>query len=213
MKINLVTFILALLVLSLLAINLVESQKIHDLESKSGSNVQRMQKDSLSMLSLKNLILLHGRCIDIPLSGNMLISDSDNRYVPLESIVAKGKFIYHLNETNCLTCVEKFLPFLKKISILAGKNNLLILGSYENPRNLFLTLQNYDLGGIPVYNLQPSYLKDARINDMNVPYIFELKQGLKVDRVFIPEKGLPDLSDQYIHQLSLPNCTSQSSHS
>jgi len=191
---NIALFFLSIFFFTLLTLFFVQRQQFKHTEQQHKIQVGI---DSIRMEQIYVYILNYEDYISVPLSKQMLVSDSNNKYIKIERLTNKKKYIFHFDETNCFTCVEKYLPFLKKLSEKVGKDNVIILGSYEKSGNLFLTLRGYNLKNIPIYNLNPIYLRDTKIGGINVPYIFEVDSLLQTKRFYIPEKTLPDLSILY----------------
>lgn len=188
----------------LLAIIFLEKRNVARLQRMLVRDNTKSMQDSIRIESLKYLVLTHGNCIRIKMEKDFLLSDRDNHNVRLEEVLGNNtKYVYYFSENNCLTCVESYLAFLKKASDKIGKDNVIILGSYEKPKNLFLTLAKYDLYGIPVYNLSPSYLMNEMISKVNAPFMFRIDSLLNVSQVYFPEKGLPELSVLYSGQIAL----------
>lgn len=157
----------------------------------------QVKSDSVKMDQVYHYIFNYGNLIVVPIVKDMMVSDSNNKSFVLGQLVKTPKIIFHFDETNCFDCVEKYLPYLTKLSAKIGKGNVIILGSFEKPRNLFLTLKGYDLKTIPIYNLDPSYLGNTRVGMLNMPYVFQADSLMRTTRFFIPEKALPSLSDLY----------------
>jgi len=155
--------------------------------------------DSTKIKMLMDLLLVHGKYNNIPLKKEMQVVDSNNNCIKIGELIKKPLFIYHFDETNCFTCVANYLPYLKQLSHKLGKGNVLIIGAYEKDENLFLALKDYDLKEIPMYNMNPRTLKEARISKLNAPYIFMVDSALQCNRFFIPEKTLPELSELYFN--------------
>ncbi len=158
---------------------------------------ERFATDSTKMDGLKNLIFLYGEYINIPLKSNMIVNDSSGKQIKIIDLISTRKYIYHFDETNCFTCVEQYLGFVKKLSKKIGKNKVIIIGSYKNYKDLFLNLKRFDLSGISIYNIDPSALENTKIGKINTPYILSVDSLLNVSRVYIPEKALPELSEMY----------------
>ncbi len=191
---NLALFFSPLLILTLFSLLYFQRQGF-----KNSEQLHKIQAgiDSIKMEQFYSYVLNYGGYISVPLRKEMLVSDSSNKYIKIKQLIDKKKYVYHFDETNCFTCVEKYLPFLKKLSLKAGNGNVIILGSYEKKENLFLTLHGYDLKDIPVYNINPAYLRDTKLGEINTPYIFEMDSSLQTKQFYIPEKSLPNLSELY----------------
>lgn len=157
----------------------------------------QLKSDSAKVSQVYEYIFNYGNQILVPLVRQMIVTDSNNNSFTLGQLIKEQKIIFHFDETNCFDCVEKYLPFLKKLSTKIGQGKVLIIGSFQKSHNLFLTLKGYDLETIPIYNLNPSYLRNTRVGELNMPYVFQTDSLLQTTRFFIPEKALPNLSDMY----------------
>jgi hypothetical protein len=165
------------------------------------SDREQVEIDSLKMDQFYRYAIKYGDFVPVPFSKEMLVTYSSNRVIKLGAVVNSRKFIFHFDETNCFTCVEKFLPYLEKLGNKVGKRNVIIMGSYEKSENLFATLARLEVDEFPVYNLDPVYLKDTRIGDLNAPFIFETDSLFQTKRFFIPEKEFPALSELYLKKI------------
>ncbi len=199
---NILLFVFPLLFFSLLTIYLIQYQQIR--RSKEQQDLQA-KFDSVKMSQVYEYIFNYGNNIIVPLHKEMIVTDSNNHSFKLEQLVKTRKLIFHFDETNCFDCVEKYLPYVKKLSAKIGKGNVMILGSFEKSYKMFLTLKGYSLQSIPTYNLKPSYLRNTRVGNLNMPYIFEADSMLQTTRFFIPEKALPNLSALYNNSTSILN--------
>jgi hypothetical protein len=199
---NIILFLFPILFFSLLTIYLIQCQQISQIKQKQDLQAKL---DSVKMSQVYGYLLNYGNNIIVPLNQEMIVTDSNNRRFKLEQLIKTRKFIFHFDETNCFVCIEKYLPFLKKLSARIGKEQVMILGSFEKSQNLFLTLQGYDVQSIPVYNLKPSYLRNTRVGSLNMPYIFEVDSLLQTTRFFIPEKTWPNLSAMYNSNIPILN--------
>jgi len=191
---NITLFVLPIVIFSLLTLLLIQR---HHLKNFEELEVSQKKMDSVKMEQVYEYILNYGNYISVPLLKEMVVSDSKNRQIKIKQLIKKDTYIFHFDETNCFTCVEKYLPYLRKLSSEVGKDNVIILGSFEKRENLFLSLNGYDLKDIKIYNLSPSYLRDSKIGELNMPYIFEIDSALRTKRFYIPEKSLPGLSELY----------------
>jgi hypothetical protein len=138
----------------MLSFLLVQRQQFKNVEQQ-----HRIQAgiDSLKMEHIYEYISNYGYIVPVILRKEMIVPDINHKQYSIEQLFDKKKHIYHFDETNCFTCVERFLPFLTKLSKKVGSSNVIILGSYEKSENLFISLNGYDLQGISVFNLAPSY--------------------------------------------------------
>jgi hypothetical protein len=199
---NIALFFLSIFSFTILSLFLIQKQQIKHTEK---INEAKAQLDSSRMLQIYEYILGYGDYIPAPLTKQMSVSDSNNKYIKIGQLITSTKYIYHFDETNCFTCVQKYLPYIKKLSKKLGKGNVIIIGSYGKSENLFLTLQGYDLQDIPIYNLAPDLIRNTKIGELNEPYIVEVDSSLQTSRFFIPEKSLSGLSELYQKNTALNN--------
>lgn len=143
---------------------------------------------------LESIVLLHGRCIELNLVKTDYVLDRNGNELAIQHIIKQPTTIYRINETNCFTCIEKFLPELKKI---AKKSNVIILGTYREPRNLFLALKDVVPENIKVYNITRETLANEKIEKLDMPYIFDIDTNLITTNFFIPQKEIQQLSEFY----------------
>jgi hypothetical protein len=167
----------------------------HDNQKKTISEQEFLLKENENKNKLlNNIILLHGRCIDLKIDTNSIVVDETGNGFLLKELIKKTVTIYRLNESNCFTCIERFLPELETISKTQTGS---ILGTYSNPRNLFLSLKEYIPKQIAVYNIEKGYLDKSKIENIDMPYIFDIDSNLNASNFFIPQKEVQKLSVYY----------------
>jgi hypothetical protein len=159
-------------------------------------------KDSLEKELLKNEVFLHADLLPLVIDKNAILTNARETQVHFSKIFTGKKIVFHFSESNCMTCVEKHLPFLEALKEKIGRENVVIVGSYETSDYLFLTLKKYGLD-FPVYNLKPKYLSQTLIEKLNTPYVFYIDSSLNIQDVFIPEKMLSKLSERYYQHILL----------
>lgn len=191
---NIIAFLFPILFFSLLTLYLIQSRQIANSEELK---IHQAKVDSAKMGEIYGYLLNYGNSVNVPLTREMQVTDSSGRVFLLGNLIKNRTFIFHFDETNCFDCVEKYLPYVKKLATKVGKGNVIILGSFGKKENLFLSLDGYNLNSISIYNLQPSYLRNTRIANLNMPFMVEVDSQLQSSRFFIPEKALPKLSDMY----------------
>lgn len=185
-----------MLVAVLAALQFLQHQ---DRKREKNQQIIQKQTDSLTRAQYYSYVLSYGDIVKVPLEKNMLLTDSGMKTTTIANVVSKRTYVFHFDETNCFTCVEKYVPYLLRLSKRLGSDNLIILGSYQNPANLFNALEPFNLSesGIKIFNLAPSYLSTSKLAALNAPYIFEIDNTLNASRFFIPEKSFSELSELY----------------
>lgn len=191
---NVVLFLLTILVFALATLLLVQRQQFSLYKQQARVNVAT---DSIHKLQLYSYILNYGQLVSFPLQGDFDLTDSIGKAISLKQLITQKTYIYHFDETNCFTCVEKYLPHLLKLAARIGKRHVVLLGSFEKPQELFASMKAYDTGGLALYNIDPKTWEGLKIKELNAPFIFETNKQLNVKRFYIPEKTLPALSELY----------------
>ena len=105
------------------------------------------------------------------------------------------KLVFCYSELNCSTCVEKEFENLKKISSEIGVNNIIILASYTNIRDLSVFMRVND-NKFPVYKINNNKL-GLLIDKYDSPYLFVTNRNMIANQIFLPLKEIPLLSDMY----------------
>ena len=141
-------------------------------------------------------ILAEGNTID----NNIYVNNDKDKPVLLRDILGfKPKIVLIYSEINCSTCVEEVLLNLKEVGEKIGVENIIILGSYSNIRDLSVFLR---INGVnfPFYNLK---FQDLGIftEKSEFPYIFIYNGRDKAEQVFIPLKEIPELSETYLNSI------------
>lgn len=194
---HLPVYFLTLLIVTLLTICFRESRSASDFKIKEIKLKNKCFQDSILIAELHNAVLSQGSGNDINLKGSFEVTDRHGETKTLKELIVDKKVIYRINETNCMSCVDKYLPFLKSMRSKLGKEKIIILGSFSSSKDLYLTLEKYPINDIPVYNLNRFYLEKEKIEQLNIPYVFEIDTSFYVSHMFIPQKHLPSLSQHY----------------
>jgi hypothetical protein len=137
---NVALFVLTLLCFAFISMYFMKSAQYKFAVS---ANKARATRDSLEMGQYFRYILNYGNCIDLPISKNILVADSNHHTTALAQLITTPTYVFYFSETNCFTCVEQYLPFVKKLAAKIGREHILILGSYRASENLFLTLEGF----------------------------------------------------------------------
>jgi hypothetical protein len=130
-----------------------------------------------------------------------------NPNIPLVSAVRKDtltlqqlvgtmpKLVFRYSELNCMSCVDHLIPKIKKIAQVIGKKNIIIAATYHSIRDLYLFKR---LNGVkmPVYKLPTSGF-GLPIGKVNLPFLFVIDPQFQTKLLFVPDKTLPVMSQQY----------------
>ena len=165
---------------------------------KKHTSYQDHYSNTIDILKNRNAfqILAEGNTID----NNIYVNNDKDKPVLLRDILGfKPKIVLIYSEINCSTCVEEVLLNLKEVGEKIGVENIIILGSYSNIRDLSVFLR---INGVnfPFYNLK---FQDLGIftEKSEFPYIFIYNGRDKAEQVFIPLKEIPELSETYLNSI------------
>jgi hypothetical protein len=104
------------------------------------------------------------------------------------------KPILRISDIQCNVCYENELNLLAE----EGKSDFIIFASFNNVRNLKIALGDY-FNNVPVFIVEDS--KFLPMDELGVPYYFEINQAFEINHVFVPIKGLDEITRNYIKVL------------
>lgn len=124
------------------------------------------------------------------------VEDSKHQKYPLSEIIGKEpKLVLVTTELNCEPCVNLGIEHIRKFIENVGKEQVIVLVSYNNFRNYYLFDRTAKLS-CKVYNIKEGAL-NLPADKLNLPYFIKINPGLKTSRVFIPVKGFDKPTDDY----------------
>lgn len=103
--------------------------------------------------------------------------------------------VYRFTEFHCASCVNAELKFFKSTESVIGKENMLIFGAYTNNRIFKRTLKAYDVSNYKAYNVRE--LK-VFAEELGYPYFFIIDNNSVVSNTFVPDKGTPEITKEYL---------------
>lgn len=135
------------------------------------------------------------------LSDSLLLLSIDEDTVYACDVFAKNSLVLRYSFMNCNSCIEFEQEMLKKYA--SDINSIYILATYENYRNLYLDIHEFQSSELNVeFYLIPIESKPLnQIEDISIPYYFCIDQKLKVTNTFIPTKTEPELTNIYLSSL------------
>jgi len=135
-----------------------------------------------------------GSNLEIPLS---LIDENNKRCRINEISGANTTLIFRFSEINCTSCVETQFRLIRKYISKYGKNNIIIVASYSNIRNLTIFKRINEIS-IPIYRIEQNQLCQ-KVESLNVPYYFLLEDEVEMRMIHIPSKEIPSLTLNYLN--------------
>lgn len=132
---------------------------------------------------------------------NIMIKDSLNSIIPMkEAFYHKQKqlLVCRFSQTYCESCVNFSILILRTWVDSIGVKNVMFLGNYRNNRIFNRTIPLYGIQGMKVYNGSEINIPAEKLG---YPYYFVLDSNLQISNVFVPNKGLPDLTSKYLKNI------------
>ncbi|TDX00496.1 hypothetical protein [Dinghuibacter silviterrae] len=168
------------------------------IETKSQLDEDRSDNNTLlfDVSELTKYDSLTYKSDDYQLDGDLELKGLDGKSVRLKSLLKSGpKLIFRYSEINCNVCYQKVLDELSALIKKIGPQNILIITSYYNQRELynFMRVNNISQN---VFNIGTASL-GLPIEKYDVPFLFMADQSLKTKVLFVPYKRNPGLTKQY----------------
>jgi hypothetical protein len=118
----------------------------------------------------------------------------------LNSIIGEYKVLFLYNNLGCQDCISREIQNLKEIGKLIGEDNILILATYFNQRDLFIFKRVNDLIKINVFktNENPLHLITKSIT---TPCFLIIDNNLKIRELYLTDVDEPDESLKNYHAL------------
>ncbi|MEN6453321.1 MAG: hypothetical protein ABFD10_03615 [Prolixibacteraceae bacterium] len=134
------------------------------------------------------------------LSPKTVLFNSSNQSVSLKYITnGKPKLVFRFTDLYCNSCIVSVLPLLKSFSDSIGKSNIVLFVSASNQKYSRLLRIDYDLD-FPIYSVGYDFVNND-VEKLNSPYLFILNTDTTGNKIFIPEKSLPELTEYYFSSI------------
>lgn len=131
---------------------------------------------------------------------SLKVHDVNNQSLFFRQLLGeKNKLILRFSELSCNVCVDSELLNLKKFVNMFGPDNVLILATYKNLRDL-LVFKRINRVEFPVYNIPENVFP---VEQAGGPFLFVANSRQKALMPFIPNKEIPNLSADY-YQFIVP---------
>jgi hypothetical protein len=130
--------------------------------------------------------------------NDVMMKDSINNIIPLKNVFNHGKkkiLVYRFSQMHCQSCVNASIKFFRNWANSNGAENILFLGNFSNNRIFYRTIPEYNIQDMKVYNI--SSLK-IPVEDIGYPYCFILDNNMQLSNVFVPDKGMPKITNEYL---------------
>jgi hypothetical protein len=135
------------------------------------------------------------------LPTDYVLRTENGKPITIDSAFSKPTLVFRFSELQCENCIMTELAIIKS---LGCNNHIVGLGSYNNPRQLSIARQKYQID-FPLLFMQLSetdIILPTSLESIGVPYYFVMsKQGL-TKQVFIPNKQFPEISKKYLQVIT-----------
>lgn len=169
----------------------MSNETIENQTSMIGDLLNGVEQRNRTIQQLKRTFI---DCLNMDgLKLNPNIKIAKNEMTLVESIIPGKHLVLRVQESNCNECVTYCLRSLEEMK---GKLPNIILLSTYNDLDEFKRDHKTDF---PIFNV-----KDLNIpfDQTTSPYLFMLDSDFEISSPFIPDKGYPDLFDQYLLTIS-----------
>lgn len=173
------------------------------------SNTELQQKISLTdnysshLEGLKDkLVLLESlsyKLNNTPIN-NAFVYDINNDSCLLKEVFVNPKIVLHYSELSCMDCVDQEIKNLKNLNEKIGSENIVILASYFNKRDLFIFKRVNGLVNNLVLNIQDK-TTGLVTDSLDIPVIMVLDSSLIVRESFIPDSDFTERSKKYYNTI------------
>ncbi len=126
----------------------------------------------------------------------MLESESGEIFCLAEIVSAKPMLFLRYSELHCNMCVDHGLNYLKALADSVGSENIAILASYNNIRELAVFIR---INQIPcrVYRI-PEEGTGLPAENHGFPYLFMTDNSLRARHFHVPNKDIPELTGIFL---------------
>ncbi|MBP1617090.1 MAG: hypothetical protein H6Q14_917 [Bacteroidetes bacterium] len=107
----------------------------------------------------------------------------------------KPMLVCRFSEQHCESCVSFAIKQLQGIVDSVGRENVLLGGTYRNNKIFNRVKPLYGIDKLLVYNVPELGIP---VEELGYPYYFVLHGDLSISDVFVPDKGVPTLSNSYL---------------
>ena len=131
----------------------------------------------------------------IKLKPVILLEPATGNNIKLSDLISGPKLILRYSELNCDVCVNQEVKNLKNLEKEIGRENIIIIASYNDPKhlNLFRRINQVEA---EIYNIGEGKL-NIPLETANAPFLFVLDPSLITKTVFMPSKEIPEMSETY----------------
>lgn len=194
------TFLIVLIIV-LFAINvftLVRFYNLHQLFEVIAEN--KTSKDNSELQAYRFNLSIAIKNSNLQLE-NVTMKDSSSNLLFLKGVFKNGQkelLVCRFSKLHCESCVNSAIKLFLKGSESIGVENVLFLGNSKNNRIFNRENTLYGIQDMAVYNT-PEF--KIPIEELGYPYFFVLDSNLHISNVFLPDKGIPKITKEYLKEM------------
>lgn len=193
----LLTLTISLLFFNFLLLNKLKGDKkhVHEFYVNDTLRIESL-KTQINILETKDWLQMESG--QKRLNPNLELINENQQPIRLEELLdGQKKLVFRYSELNCHQCVDSAFKSLKSLVKEIGEEKVIILASYSRFRSLALFKRLNQLK-MDVYNINEEAL-GIPLERSGIPFMFLLDKEYKTKFVFVPEKTMPQLTENYFH--------------
>ena len=142
---------------------------------------------------IKDVLLLNILSFRTKLNNQFVYSIANNDSVLFSDLSKdKNKLILYYAGTSCDICVDSAITAIKVNNV--HPDNVLVITNITNWNQLYIEQKKYEV--YKIFSLQKEL--GLSFDELNYPFYFILDSNFFVNCMFIPDKSLPSLTNEYI---------------
>lgn len=123
----------------------------------------------------------------------------DSSIIKVSSLVKDSPKLFIFNNAiNCEVCIDKLVNDFSSFRDSFKKEDIIVFGSYKQERDILILKQTYGELFENTFNLNNCNF-DNPFSNINIPVMFVVDSSLKVNCVFLADKSISDLNNQYLN--------------
>lgn len=136
------------------------------------------------------------------ITGNEKLYNENGDSLLIKNILNnENKIVFYFNQINCESCVEAEIQHILKMPNLIRNKKLILLSKYNDMKELMLFKRINRIDSLQIFNLKNGKL-NLPFEDHNVPIVFVVTKNLKLEYLFVPNKNVHGLSENYYKVIS-----------
>lgn len=137
------------------------------------------------------------RDIEYEMSGQIKLLDVDGTEVEWSHIIGKGpKLILFINSLSCEYCISSEIRMMKEYLSDLRTDDIIILTGYSNLNSTNIIAKKYEIN-YKIYNVVKNAMLPDFMHNPTEPIVFILNENNKIKYLFIPNKNLSFISQEY----------------